>query len=170
MSGEIGSCPTGRHRSGRSARDRTERTVTPTADATRVNRRPRGAGASCSGQHLCGEPTDRSWLSFSPGAAVLPLQLWLAARCPPGFVISGAFVASAAVICATSLGIGHFGDAAIPVLERAKGAQAAVMTVTVYSLALAALFAARRQSERALEQSMQRLRLRSMVPRLVRSA
>ena len=108
--------------------------------------------------YVVSQPTG-SWLSFSPGAAVLPLQLWLAARCPPAFVISGAFVASAAVICATSLGIGHFGDAAVPVLERAKGAQAAVMTVTVYSLALAALFAARRQSERALEQSMRRLRL-----------
>ena len=108
--------------------------------------------------YVVSQPTG-SWLSFSPGAAVLPLLLWLAARCPPAFVIGGAFFASAAVICATSFGIGRFGDAAIPILERAKGAQAAVMTVTVYSLALAALFATRLQGERALEQSMQRLRL-----------
>jgi PAS domain S-box-containing protein len=102
------------------------------------------------------QPTG-SWLSFSPGAAVLPLLLWLAARCPPAFAIGGAFFASAAVICATSLGIGRFGDAVIPVLERAKGAQAAVMTVTVYTLALVALFATRSRGERALKQSMQRL-------------
>jgi PAS domain S-box-containing protein len=108
--------------------------------------------------YVVSRPTE-AWLSFSPGAAVLPLLLWLAARCPPAFVIGGAFFASAAVICATSFGIGRFGDAAVPVLERAKGAQAAVMTVTVYSLALAALFAARLQGERALEQSMRRLRL-----------
>ena len=108
--------------------------------------------------YVVSQPAE-AWLSFSPGAAVLPLLLWLAARCPPAFVIGGAFFASAAVICATSFGIGRFGDAAIPVFERARGAQAAVMTVTVYTLALAALFAARRQGERALEQSMQRLRL-----------
>ena len=104
------------------------------------------------------QPTG-SWLSFSPGAAVLPLLLWLAARCPPAFVISGALFASVAVICATSFGIGRFGDAVIPVLERARGAQAAVMTVTVYTLALAALFATRSRGERALKQSMQRLQL-----------
>jgi PAS domain S-box-containing protein len=104
------------------------------------------------------QPT-ASWASFSPGAAVLPLLLWLAARCPPAFVIGGAFFASAAVICATSFGIGRFGDAVVPILQRAKGAQTAVMTVTVYTLALAALFATRSRGEQALKQSMKRLRL-----------
>jgi PAS domain S-box-containing protein len=104
------------------------------------------------------QPT-ASWASFSPGAAVLPLLLWLAARCPPAFVIGGAFFSSAAVICATSFGIGRFGDEVIPILQRAKGAQTAVMTVTVYTLALAALFATRSRGEQALKQSMKRLRL-----------
>ena len=47
----------------------------------------------------------------------------------------------------------------MPILERAKGAQSAVLTVTVYTLALTALFAARNRGERALEKTMQRLRL-----------
>jgi PAS domain S-box-containing protein len=95
-----------------------------------------------------------SWLSFSPGAAVLPLLLWLAARSDPTFAIAGAFVASGAVICATNFGIGRFGDPAIPLFERAKGAQAAVMTVTAYTLFLAALFAERRQREMALKMAV----------------
>ncbi len=95
-----------------------------------------------------------SWLSFSPGAAVLPLLLWLAARSDPTFAIAGAFFASGAVICATNFGIGRFGDAAIPLFERAKGAQAAVMTVTAYTLFLAALFTERRQREMALKMAV----------------
>ena len=101
----------------------------------------------------------QSWLSFSPGAAVLPFLLWLAARCPPTFAIAGAFFASAAVICATNFGIGRFGDAAIPILERVRGAQTSVMTVTVYTLALVALFAAKSQGERLATQGLQRYRL-----------
>jgi PAS domain S-box-containing protein len=108
--------------------------------------------------YVVSQPTT-SWLSFSPGAAVLPLLLWLAARCPPTFAIAGAFFASAAVICATNFGLGRFGDPAIPVLERVRGAQTAVMTVTVYTLALVALFAAKSRGERALKQGLQRLRL-----------
>jgi PAS domain S-box-containing protein len=91
-----------------------------------------------------------SWLSFSPGAAILPLLLWLAARCPPTFAIAGAFFASVAVIGATNFGVGRFGDMAIPLLERVRGAQTAVMTVTVYTLALVALFAAKSQGAQRL--------------------
>jgi integral membrane sensor domain MASE1 len=53
-----------------------------------------------------------SWLSFSPSALVLPLLLWLTARCQPTFGIAGAFLASLAIIFATTFGIGRFGDAA----------------------------------------------------------
>jgi PAS domain S-box-containing protein len=88
-----------------------------------------------------------SWLSFSPGAVVLPLLLWLAARGPPAFAIAGAFSASLAVICATNFGLGRFGDAAVPIVERVKGAQVAVTMVTTYTLVLTALFAERRARE-----------------------
>jgi integral membrane sensor domain MASE1 len=88
-----------------------------------------------------------SWLSFSPSACVLPLLLWLTARCSPAFGIAGAFVASTAVILATTFGIGRFGDAAVPVMQRVAGAQLAMMTVTLFTLVLAVLFAQRKEAE-----------------------
>src|SRR5262245_2000805 len=72
-----------------------------------------------------------SWLSFAPSAFILPLLLWLTARCQPTFAIAGAFLASVAIICATTFGLGRFGDAAVPVMHRVTGAQFAIMTVTI---------------------------------------
>jgi len=100
-----------------------------------------------------------SWVSFSPGGLVLPLLLWLTARCPPVFGIAGAFAASAAVFYGITFGIGRFGDASVPLMERVKGAEAAMMTVTVYTLILTALFGERRRGEAALKDSNTRLQL-----------
>jgi PAS domain S-box-containing protein len=97
--------------------------------------------------------TTASWLSFSPGAIVLPVLLWLTARCQPAFGIAGAFIASTAVILATTFGVGRFGDAAVPLIERVKGAQAATMTVTLFTLVLIALFAQRKETEEELRES-----------------
>ena len=94
-------------------------------------------------------PTE-SWLSFSPGAVVLPLLLWLTTRCPPAFPIAGAFVASIAMVYATTFGLGRFGDAGVPIMERVKGAQVAITMVTIFTLVLAALFAERRSREAKL--------------------
>jgi integral membrane sensor domain MASE1 len=71
------------------------------------------------GLYAIGQPSE-SWLSFNPGIMVLPPLLWLAARCPPVFAIAGAFAASMIVICATIYGVGRFGDAAIPIIERGR--------------------------------------------------
>src|SRR5262245_30411655 len=94
-----------------------------------------------------------SWLSFSPGAFVLPLLLWLTARSQPTFAIAGAFLASVAIICATTFGIGRFGDAAVPVMQRVTGAQLAMMTVTIFTLVLAVLLDQRKQAQRTLGHS-----------------
>jgi PAS domain S-box-containing protein len=91
-----------------------------------------------------------SWLSFTPGAVVLPLLLWLTARCLPAFPIAGAFVASITVVCAITFGLGRFGDADVPIMERVKGAQVAVTMVTIFTLVLTALFAERRSREAKL--------------------
>ena len=85
------------------------------------------------------ERSGYTWLSFNPSIVVLPLLLWLAARCPPVFAIAGAFVASILVIWATTYGIGRFGDAAVPIMERVKGAQAVVATGTIGILVLTVL-------------------------------
>ena len=100
-----------------------------------------------------------SWVSFSPGALVLPFLLWLTARCRPAFAIAGACVASAAVLFGTTFGVGRFGDAGVALPERVKGAQAAMMVVTLFTLILAALFAARRRNEATLKESERRFRL-----------
>ena len=103
--------------------------------------------------YILSQPTT-SWVSFSPGALVLPMLLWLAARAHPTLTTAGAFVVSSAAICATIFGLGRFGDAAIPILERVKGAQVAATMVTAYTLVLAALFTERRQRERALKMAL----------------
>jgi PAS domain S-box-containing protein len=94
-----------------------------------------------------------SWISFSPGAIVLPVLLWLTARCHPTFGIAGAFVASVAIIVATTFGFGRFGDVAVLIAERVKGAQLATTMVTLYTLVLAALFAQRKKAEEELRHS-----------------
>src|SRR5262249_22252209 len=73
--------------------------------------------------------------------------------------IAGAFVASILTIYATTYGIGRYGDATVPIVERVKGAQAAVAIGTVFILLLVALFAERRRSEAELKQSNNRLQL-----------
>jgi PAS domain S-box-containing protein len=94
-----------------------------------------------------------SWLTFSPVCIVLPLLVWLAARVHRIFAIAGALLVSLPVICATTLGIGHFGDGSVPTMERVQGAQATVTMVTVFALVLSALFAERRRSETELKRS-----------------
>jgi len=101
------------------------------------------------GWHAITRPT-ASWLSFDPDAVVLPLLLWLIARCQPIFGIAGAMIESMAVVCAITFGIGHLGDANVPITERVSGAQVVILMVTLYTLVLAALFAQRRESEAQL--------------------
>jgi PAS domain S-box-containing protein len=91
-----------------------------------------------------------SWMAYCLGPFVLPPILWLAARCEPVLAIAGTFVVSLIVICATTFGVGHFGDTALPMMERAKGAQATIVMVTVYTLTLIALLSERRAREQRL--------------------
>ena len=92
-----------------------------------------------------------SWLSFDADAVVLPLLLWLTARCRPFFGIAGAFIWSITTICATAFGVGHFGDATVALAERVNGARISVTLVTLCTLVLAALFTERRRNEAALK-------------------
>jgi PAS domain S-box-containing protein len=98
-----------------------------------------------------------SWLSFDPDAAVLPLLLWLIARCKPVFGIAGAFFESLTVIYATTFGIGHLGNPDLPIGERVNGAQVVITMVTLYTLVLVALFAQRTNAEEGLRDSERRL-------------
>src|SRR5204862_5600983 len=75
----------------------------------------------------------------------------------PAFAMVGTFVVSIIVIYATTFGMGHFGDEAIPIMERAKGTQATVMTVTIYTLVLTGLLTERRSREEGLRRLLEAL-------------
>jgi two-component sensor histidine kinase/integral membrane sensor domain MASE1 len=100
-----------------------------------------------------------SWISFDPDAFALPLLLWLAARWPPTFAVTGAFLVSVAAMATTIFGVGHLSDVGLSIEERVHGVQTTVMSVTVFTLVLVGLFAERRRSEETLKQSKDRLQL-----------
>jgi signal transduction histidine kinase len=87
------------------------------------------------------------WKTVVPGALLFPMLLWLAARCRPVFAAAGAFMVSFTVVWTTIFGIGHFGDAGLPIEGRILQAQAVILVVTLGAFVLAALFAERRESE-----------------------
>ena len=87
------------------------------------------------------------WETVVPGALLFPMLLWLAARCRPVFAAAGAFMVSFTIVWTTIFGIGHFGDAGLPIADRILQAQAVILVVTLGAFVLAALFAERRESE-----------------------
>jgi signal transduction histidine kinase len=93
------------------------------------------------------------WATVVPGALLFPMLLLLAARYRPVIAAAGAFMVSLTVVLTTIFGIGHFGDARIPIEDRVLQAQAVIVTVALFALVLAALFAGRRESEARLTRS-----------------
>ena len=91
-----------------------------------------------------------SWETVVPVALLFPMLLWLAARFRPVFSAAAVFLVSMAVVSTAVFGIGHFGDAALPLGERIPQAQAAILFVALGAYLLAALFAERRDSETRL--------------------
>jgi PAS domain S-box-containing protein len=101
---------------------------------------------------------DGPWAAALPEALVFPLLLWVAIRCRPVFAAAAAFVVGLTVIGSTTLNIGHF-DSSKPFTERILAAQTFVLAASILAVLLAALFAERRRSERALKQGAERLHL-----------
>ena len=98
-----------------------------------------------------------SWQTVRPAALLLPILLWLTARCQPVFAAAAAFVISLTIISAITFCIGHFGDLKLPIADRILDAQATIVAFALYAYVLAALFAERRQHEVELEESGARL-------------
>ena len=90
-------------------------------------------------------------------ALLFPLLLWLAARCRPVFAAAAAFVVALTIVWTTTFGIGYFGDPDLPINDRIVGAQAGILTTSLCTLVLVALFAERRQQEAALSEGAARL-------------
>ena len=101
---------------------------------------------------------DGPWATALPEALVFPFLLWVAIRCRPVFAAAAAFVVGLIVIGSTTLNIGHF-DSSKPFADRILAAQTFVLAASILAVLLAALFAERRRSERALKQGSERLRL-----------
>ena len=93
---------------------------------------------------------EQPWETVVPGALLFPMLLWLAARCRPVFAAAGGFMVSIAIVWTAIFGIGHFGDARLPITDRILQAQAVILVVTLGASVLAALFAERRDNEARL--------------------
>jgi PAS domain S-box-containing protein len=98
-----------------------------------------------------------SWATVVPVALLFPLLLWLAARCQPMFAAAAAFIVALTIVWTTTFGIGYFGDPDFPIGDRIAGAQAGILTTSLCTLVLAALFAERREHEAALSEGAARL-------------
>jgi len=98
-----------------------------------------------------------SWATLVQIALLFPLLLWLAARCRPVFAAAAAFIVALTIVWTTTFGIGYFGDPNLPIADRILGAQAGILTTSLCTFVLAALFAERRQHEAALSEGAARL-------------
>ena len=96
---------------------------------------------------------EEPWKTVVPSALLFPLLFWLAARYRPLFAAAGVFIVCLTVVWATTLGIGHFGDAGAPFNDRILEAQAIILVVALVAFVLAALFAERREHEAHLAHS-----------------
>jgi PAS domain S-box-containing protein len=99
------------------------------------------------------------WATAVPVAIVFPLVLWIAVRCRPVFAAAAAFIVALAVVYSTSFGLGHFGEASLPLADRTLAAQTIVLAGALCVIILSALFAELREKEIALKNSNQRLQL-----------
>ena len=98
-----------------------------------------------------------SFATVVPFALLFPLVLWLAARCQPVFAAAAAFVIALTIVWTTTFGIGYFGGPDLPINDRIVSAQAGILTTSLCTLVLVALFAERRQQEAALSEGAARL-------------
>jgi PAS domain S-box-containing protein len=98
-----------------------------------------------------------AWARELTIASIIPLLLWIAARCRPVFVAAAVFVVALAIVWTTTFGIGIFGDPTVSVAERILSAQAAILAFSLCGLVLAALFAERRANIESLARNEVRL-------------
>src|SRR5215475_2564106 len=101
---------------------------------------------------------DGPWATALPEAVVFPFLLWIAIRCRPVFAAGAALVVGLTVIGSTVLNVGNF-DSHKPLADRILSAQTFVFIESILVVLLAAVFAERRRSERAVKQVADRLQL-----------
>src|SRR5215831_16940569 len=98
------------------------------------------------------------WSMIAPTAALFPLLLWLSVRYPPAFAAAGVFIIAVAIVWTTANGYGRYGDPSRPIADRVIAGQVDMLATALAVLALAALFAERRQHEMVVCESDTRQR------------
>ena len=98
------------------------------------------------------------WNRLAPVEMLLPILLWLSARCRPAFTAAAVFVFSMMIASAVIFRLGHFGDVALPMDEETFAAQAATVGVAIFAFVLTALFAERRRQTAVITESENRMR------------
>jgi len=101
---------------------------------------------------------DGPWATALPEALVFPFLLWIAIRCRPVFAGGAALTVGLTIIGSATLNIGYF-DSGKPLADRILAAQTFVFMEAILVVLLAAVFAERRRSERAVKQVAERLQL-----------
>src|SRR6478736_5141763 len=71
------------------------------------------------------------WTTVLPIALLFPILLWISARCRPVFAAAAAFIVTLAIVWTTTIGIGHFGDASIPMTDRVLAARGGILAVAL---------------------------------------
>ena len=98
-----------------------------------------------------------AWARELTIASIIPLLLWISARCRPFFSAAAIFIVAFTIVWATTFGIGIFGDPNVPTAERILSAQAAILAFSLCGLVFAALFAERRESTESLAKNEVRM-------------
>jgi PAS domain S-box-containing protein len=98
------------------------------------------------------------WVTILPPALLVPLLLWPAARCRPVFAAAAVAIIATTMVWTITFSVGRLGDPSIPLGNRVRAAQGALLAIELGTLVLAAVFAEQRRYEAALKQSEARLR------------
>jgi PAS domain S-box-containing protein len=97
------------------------------------------------------------WTAELAIGALCPLLLWIASRLRPAFTAIATFICAITIVWTTIFAIGIFGDLQLSIGERVLQAQATILSISLGSLVLGALFSERRLHESAILEREARL-------------
>lgn len=87
------------------------------------------------------------WDRIAPVELLLPLLLWISARCRPAFISAAVFAICVTISGALIFRLGPFGEVRPSELYSSFATRTAVLGAAIFSYVFAALFAERRQGE-----------------------
>lgn len=105
------------------------------------------------------KPDAAGWIGIAPGAALLPILIWVSARAQPIVpALAVAFLAALMTYLAVK-GEGRYGDARLALEVRVLAAQFGLTVASVATWSIAALFMEQRRADERLRASERRLAL-----------